>query len=218
MTKPSGVIFDFDGVVVDSLEVHLKAWRLAFLNIYNYELADTSGLAGRSTEAIARILADRAGKPATATHLAEEKRRELKTARHLITALPGALEAFSILESHGIPFGIASNAPRAFIEQTLEALSVRVQHVLGVDDVLRPKPAPDVFLLCARRIGVKFTDHHRTLVFEDSVHGIQAAVTAGMYPIGVTTQHSTSELSSGGAKKTCVHILEALENGWLINL
>lgn len=214
MLKPAGVLFDFDGVVVDSLSVHLIAWANAYKILYGLELTDTVGLPGRSTGAIADILSSRAGKPATASSLADEKRAQLKISRNLIKAMPGALEAFRWLEQEGVPFGIASNAPRAFIENTLDALNAKVKYIFGVDDVARPKPEPDMFLLCAKAAGIKFQDHHRTIVFEDSLHGLQAAVKAGMYPIGVTTQHSHHELLGGGAKLACLHIQDAMDKGW----
>ncbi len=214
MVKPAGVIYDFDGVVVDSLAVHLAAWRDSYSKLFNTELGETAGLAGRSTSAIAEILSQRAGQPLKASALAELKRQTLREARYSIPPIAGALEAFAWLKRESIPFGIASNAPRAFINHTLQDLGVIVNHIFGLDDVPRPKPAPDVFLLCARSIGIHFLDHSRTIVFEDSVHGLKAAVLAGMHPIGITTQNSDKELLEGGAIKTCRNITEAFEHGW----
>lgn len=214
MVKPAGVIFDFDGVVVDSLAVHLSAWKDAFRQLFNAELTDTAGLAGRSTMAIAGILALRANQPLQASALADLKRQALRESRNSIMPIAGALEAFKWLKEERIPFGIASNAPRAFITQTLSDLGVAVEHTFGMDDVPRPKPAPDVFLMCARSMGVHFLDHPTTIVFEDSVHGLGAAVVAGMHPIGVTTQNSAAELRAGGALKTCQDIAQAFANGW----
>ena len=213
MTKPAGIIFDFDGVVVDSLSVHLMAWEAAYQLLYRTPLGDTSGLAGRATGAIAKILAERAGQGSSAPELAEAKRSQLKMSRHLIPAMPGALDAFIWLQEQRIPYGIASNAPRAFIEQTLSELNAEVAIIFGVDDVPLPKPAPDMFLMCARAMGVNFTDHRRTVVFEDSTHGLKAAVRAGMFPVGVETQHGSDILMASGARTTCLHIKDAMEKG-----
>lgn len=212
--KPAGIIFDFDGVVVDSLAVHLTAWQSAYHSLFGETLSQTSGLAGRSTFAIAEILCERAGAPHQKLKLADLKRQVLKESQSAILPIPGALEAFAWLKREGIPFGIASNAPRAFILQTLKSLATDIDHVFGIDDVPRPKPEPDGFLLCARTIGISFLDHERTIVFEDSVHGLKAAVSAGMHPIGVTTQNTAAELKSGGARKACKDIAEAFANGW----
>ena len=212
--KPAGIIFDFDGVVVDSLAVHIESWKTAYQSLFDEPLTHTDGLAGRSTSAIAEILCQRANEPSQTAKLADLKRHVLKESQSSILPIPGALEAFEWLKRESIPFGIASNAPRAFILQTLKSLKTDVQHVFGIDDVPRPKPEPDGFLLCARTIGISFLDHQRTIVFEDSVHGLRAAVTAGMYPIGVTTQNTGVELIAGGARKACRDIAQAFANGW----
>lgn len=216
--SPAGVIFDFDGVVVDSLAVHLKAWQIAFKDLYGTDLTDTTGLPGRSTMAIAEILSDRVGLPATKEKLADRKREALRHSSLSIELLPGVREAFGWLQESGIPFGIASNAPRAFIENTLERLSISVTHKFGVDDVTRPKPEPDVFLKCAKALGISVIHHQRVIVFEDSPHGVKAAVKAGMFPIGVLTQNTAQDMIIVGAKATCLHVGEAHALGWLQTL
>lgn len=218
MVKPAGVIFDFDGVVVDSLPVHLDAWKAAYEQLFGSKLENTEGLAGRSTSSIAEILCIQAKEPHKKTILAELKRNVLRESRASILPIPGALEGMEWLKTNRVPFGIASNAPRAFILQTLSHLNMKVDHVFGIDDVPRPKPEADGFLLCARTIGISFLDHHRTIVFEDSVHGLKAAVTAGMHPIGVTTQNTDQELLAGGAIKTCRHIADAFARGWFSDI
>lgn len=213
--KPSGVIFDFDGVVVDSLAVHISAWKISYQTLYGEELQDTIGLPGRSTAAIAEILSSRVGKPGTANKLADLKRETLKESRLKIELLPGAKEAFDSLRVSGIPFGIASNAPKAFIKTTLSRLGIQVDHLFGSDDVINPKPEPDVFFKCAKALSISVLDHPKIIVFEDSPHGVRAAVTAGMFPIGILTQNSSDQMISAGAKAVCDHIRQAVENGWL---
>ena len=216
--KPAGVIFDFDGVVVDSLAIHLAAWQVSYKTFYGEELVDTVGLAGRSTIAIAEILSIRAGRPTTAPQLAEMKREVLKGNEFAIKLLPGAHEAFQRLSAGGIPFGIASNAPRSFIENTLARLDIKVPHLFGSDDVAHPKPAPDVFLKCARELQISVLKHPQIIVFEDSPHGLRAAVKAGMFPIGILTQNKAEDMLTVGARAVCKTIAEAIERGWLEGL
>lgn len=216
--SPRGVIFDFDGVVVDSLAVHLKAWQIAFSSLYKNELIDTAGLPGRSTLAIAEILSSRVGRPETKIELAELKREVLRQTKSAIKLLPGVELAFSWLTENQVPFGIASNAPRAFIDQTLSQHGLIVEHKFGVDDVQRPKPEPDVFLKCAKALGISVLHHAHILVFEDSPHGITAAVKAGMFPIGVLTQNSSDDMLKVGAKACCSNVGHALELGWFSTL
>jgi HAD superfamily hydrolase (TIGR01509 family) len=213
--KPIAVIFDFDGVIVDSLSLHLDAWRQAYQMTFDLPLDDVEGLAGRSTEKIARILAERCHQPHRSTELATSKKQILKVMKTAIPLIAGARRAMDILSRQSVPYGIASNAPRDFIFSTLNAHNLSVPIVLGVDDVKSPKPAPDIFLLCAKRLGISVTDHQNVFVFEDSTHGIEAAVKAGMIPIGVATQHSDAMLISSGAKAVCRDLEHAFELGLL---
>lgn len=212
------MIFDFDGVVVDSLTVHLKAWQIAFEDLFGQTLTDTAGLPGRSTMAIAEILSGRAGRPEQKSQLAERKREALRQSRLDIKLLPGVAETFAWLKESNVPFGIASNAPRAFIENTLERCGLDVEFKFGADDVARPKPEPDVFLKCAKALSISVLKHTDVIVFEDSPHGIKAAVKAGMLPIGVLTQNTNEEMISAGAKICCQHVGEALAKGWFRQL
>jgi HAD superfamily hydrolase (TIGR01549 family) len=216
--SPSAVIFDFDGVVVDSLGVHIEAWKISFQALYSQDLTDTTGLPGRSTAAIAEILSARVGQPATANKLADLKRETLKESRLKIELLPGAKEAFDDLSARGIPFGIASNAPKTFIKTTLERLGIHVDHLFGSDDVLNPKPEPDVFFKCAKSLNISVLNHPKIIVFEDSPHGLRAAVKAGMFPIGVLTQNTSEQMLSAGARVVCHDLRHAIENGWLEHL
>ena len=216
--KPAAVIFDFDGVIVDSLAAHLKAWRLSYETLYGMKLTDIDGLPGRSTMAIADILSTRAGRPETKTTLAELKKQALRDSHMTIELLPGANDAFEILKGINLPFGIASNAPRAFIEGTLQRLNVTIEHKFGIDDVQNGKPEPDVFLKCAKALSVSVLDHPRVIVFEDSPHGLRAAVKAGMFPIGVLTQNTAGDMFEAGARAVCKHIAEAINLGWLEQL
>ncbi len=216
--KPAGVIFDFDGVVVDSLTAHLVAWRESYFSLYGTKLLDIDGLAGRSTQAIADILSQRAGRPETKEILAELKREALRRSSLTIDFFPGAKESFAWLAAENIPFGIGSNAPRAFISSTLDRLGVRVAHQFGCDDVAHPKPDPEVFLKCAKALGISVLDHPRVIVFEDSTHGLRAAVKAGMFAIGVLTQNTAEQMLACGALAVCADVGEALKNGWLLKL
>ena len=122
------------------------------------------------------------------------------------------------LTSEKIPFGIASNAPRAFISSTLDRLGVSVTHKFGCDDVVNPKPDPEVFLKCAKALGISVLDHTRVIVFEDSTHGLRAAVKAGMFAIGVLTQNTAEQMLACGARAVCADVGEALNSGWLLEL
>ncbi len=199
----AGFIFDFDGVVADSLSAHLRAWDAAMSAIFGQTIQNPARLIGQSTVRIAMILATEAGAPEKAPALVQLKRKSLENDPHKVGLLPGVRELFKAISDHALPWGIASNANRAFIEKTLANHAVHVPLVVAVEDVKNPKPAPDIFLLCAQKLNIGPTRHPQTIVFEDSVHGIHAAVKAGMFPIGVMTQHGSDELTKAGAQKVC---------------
>lgn len=197
------VIFDFDGVVVDSLRVHLQAWRQATLELFGKPIEDfENNLAGRATIAISEIICEKLNVSSRATELAERKKQILRDSKSRISLVPGLLEFRDQLLARKIPFGIASNAPRKFIEMTLASHELKFAHYMGLEDAPRPKPAPDLFLRMATQLGVQHPHHDKVLVFEDSTHGVAAAVSAGMYAIGVCTQHPAAILKAAGCRDT----------------
>lgn len=212
-TIPPAVIFDFDGVIVDSLGSHLKAWELACVELFQITPAPELMLSvvGRSTTAIARILSMELGKGHQAEQLADKKRKLISNDYSLIELLPGVREYMKCLGEQNIPFGIASNAPRAFVKALGQAHKLPVNVMMGVEDAQRPKPAPDLFLACAQKLGVSVLKFDDVFVFEDSTHGIEAAVSAGMVPIGVRTQHADDVLRSAGAKHTVENLMDAVD-------
>ena len=76
----------------------------------------------------------------------------------------------------------------------------------------------EVFLKCAKALGISVLDHPRVIVFEDSTHGLRAAVKAGMFAIGVLTQNTAEQMLACGALAVCADVGEALKNGWLLKL
>src|SRR5262249_36294983 len=96
-----------------------------------------------------------------------------------IVAVPGALPLVERLHRGGRPLAVASSSPPAFIERVLGCLGVRNRFavVISSTEVAHGKPAPDVFLAAARKLGVEPTE---CVVIEDSVNGILAARRAGM--------------------------------------
>jgi HAD superfamily hydrolase (TIGR01509 family) len=127
----------------------------------------------------------------------EARYRELY-APHL-RLLDGVDTFLKQLAERGIAAGIASAAPRKNREFVLNGLGLaaRMGAVVGAEEVQRGKPAPDLFLEAARRLGC---DPRATLVFEDAVLGVQAARAAGMSVCGVTTAEPSEVLLAAGAE------------------
>jgi beta-phosphoglucomutase len=214
-TKPAGVILDFDGVIADSLPVHLAAWGQAVERLFRRPLTDPESLVGRGTRAIAGLLATRYGDPSLGGELARLKMELLLANAGALPLHPGAREMAAALKEHGIPFGVATNAAKAFVGPVLAAVGLDFPVVMTRDDVSRGKPAPDVYIACANALRIAPDERPRVLVFEDSAHGIAAAVAARMTPVGVATDQDPEPLLAAGAVVACANLADALARGWL---
>jgi HAD superfamily hydrolase (TIGR01509 family) len=209
----TAVIFDCDGTLVDSEPLARAAWERS-LAPYGYTLTDA--------DAEATI-----GLPFPRTHAYYAERIELPEVDAMWTEFSGelftlidtdlvvfddAIEAARELRERGIPVGVASSSPRERLHRTLgragllEAFDV----VVAGDEVTHGKPAPDMFLLAAERLGVPPED---CIVIEDSPPGVQAGVAAGMLTIGVVrvpgTEASLAEADRVVDSLTADTILDA---------
>ena len=181
------LIFDMDGVVVDSMPIHRAAWRqyLDFLGIPGEDLlARMHGR--RNDEIVLDFLGPTADQELVHEHGAAKERlyRQLMRDRLENQLVPGVR---SFLENASpAPIGLASNAERPNIDFVLDGAGLRPYFRVVVDgsEVERPKPAPDVYLRAARELGV---EPKNCIVFEDSPVGIQAARDAGARVVGLLT-------------------------------
>lgn len=123
--------------------------------------------------------------------------------------LPGVREIFARLQRARVPFGIASNAPYDFVKATVAKHKLPVEVMMGVENYENPKPNPEPYLKLAKALGVAESDFSQTFIFEDSKTGMQAAVAAGMYAVGIRTGYSDAVLRGLGAKVTLTDLSEA---------
>lgn len=192
--RAQAVLWDLDGVLVDSTPYHFEAYRrLAADHGRELTLAEFRDLIGLRNEAILRRLFGELA-PEEAARRAERKEslfRELISGR--VEALPGAAELVARLREEGVPMAIVSSTPRANVELILRSLGLREAFgaVVGEEDAGRGKPDPEGFLVAARRLG---TPPGGCVVLEDAPAGIQAAKAAGMRAIGVTTTRPAERL------------------------
>ena len=194
---PRAVIFDLDGVLVDSEPLHVQAWRVLFeregISVSDEEFAMGIGMA--DTEWISLILARR-GRQADPQWWREAKSEVFRDilARGL-RPFPGAVDLVERLAGE-FKLGVASNSLRETIETALRVLGIRERFaaVVGADDLENYKPHPEAYLKAAAALGVPPT---RCTVIEDSPLGIQAAKAAGMRCAAITTTLPAEKL--GGA-------------------
>jgi HAD superfamily hydrolase (TIGR01509 family) len=184
---PAAVVFDNDGLLLDTESVWTRAERdlferrgLAFTPQHKRELV------GTSAEIAGGILEWRLGEPGRAAALIEEL-NELVVAEleHGVEAMIGARELLERLRRRGTPIGLVSNSPLAFVRRSLEIVGFadRFDVVISAHEVAAPKPAPDPYLEACRRLGVEAGP--AVVALEDSPTGVAAARAAGLTVVGV---------------------------------
>ncbi|MFO7540004.1 MAG: HAD family phosphatase [Chloroflexota bacterium] len=180
------VIFDMDGLMVDTEPLSRQAWDMA-IRPFGHSLDDTTysrmvGLRGDESVQIVRQTFDL---PLTAAALYEQKSAHYRRLRaEGIPVMPGLWSLLDAIEARHLPWAVATSSPRAQAEEVLGQLDLlsRCRAIVGGDEAPRGKPAPDIYLLAAERLNVA---PNRCLALEDSLPGSQAAVAAGMSTVVV---------------------------------
>ncbi len=195
------VIFDMDGVLVDSGAHHRDAWRAMFRDLGVAPPPEFWRITiGRPADEAVALLVDGVDRT-EARRLAERKRGHYaRLARRGIMPVAGVIAFVEALASAGIPRAVATSATRRDLERVLGALGLRGRFdlVVTADDVRWGKPHPEVYLKAAAGLGL---DPSACVVFEDAVVGVQAARAAGMRVIALTTAHEADELVGAGAER-----------------
>jgi beta-phosphoglucomutase len=182
------VIFDMDGVLVDSYDAHFRSWNRMLgekgLSVTREQFAATFGRTSR--EIIKENWPEQA--PTEADIAAWDSRKEQayrEILRESFPEMPGAGELIAALDEAGFALAIGSSGPPANVQVVLDCLANadRFDVAITGDDVRRGKPDPEVFLKAAGEMGV---DPAACAVVEDAVPGLQAARRAGMTPIAIT--------------------------------
>jgi HAD superfamily hydrolase (TIGR01509 family) len=189
MSDPAAVVFDLDGVLIDSEQVWNKAREeLVRERGGTWHEHATADMMGMSSKEWSRYMHDRLGVPMDATAINDEVvRRVMSIYEHGLPLLPHAVDTVRQLAARW-PLGLASSSNRPIIELVLErsGLAPCFAVVVSSEEVDRGKPAPDVYLAVARGLGV---DPKDCVAIEDSTNGIKSAVAAGMRTIAVPNPH-----------------------------
>jgi beta-phosphoglucomutase len=200
-----GVIFDMDGVLIDSGAHHRDAWRALLADLATEPPPEFWRLTiGRPAEEAVALLLGRELPPEEAHRLAERKRAHYARLRERgLMAIPGAPVFVEELVRRNIPRAVATSATRRDVETLLGELGLREHFTVAVtaEDVRWGKPNPEVYLRAAEGLGLPPA---ACLVFEDSLVGVHAARNAGMRVIGVTTALTGRELLGAGAERAIV--------------
>ena len=184
-TGPAAVVFDCDGLLVDTETLWTRAERELFRRHgRSFTLDDKKALLGTGWLAGGRVLERLLDRPGDAEELSQTLLTLVtEEVGHGVDALPGALEL--VEELHGrVPIAVASNSPRGFVEAVLARggfVDSFDAYVTG-DQLENPKPAPDAYVEVCERLAV---EPSRAVALEDSPPGIASARAAGLFVIGV---------------------------------
>ncbi|MBM3335443.1 HAD family phosphatase [Candidatus Sumerlaeota bacterium] len=197
----SAIVFDLDGVLIDSEPIHLKAVEIMLarrgIRLTPEQAAQQTGITIHKF--LERIVNDWGypGPKAGEDWVAEKRVIFRQMAERELQPVAGADEFLRLL--HGrIKIGLASSSPRPYIDWIVQKFGWDgiFDAICTIEDVSQPKPDPEMYRLIARRLGLQ---PRSILAFEDSPAGIKAAVAAGMDCIGVGTSYQVEELRAAGA-------------------
>jgi HAD superfamily hydrolase (TIGR01509 family) len=189
----AAVIFDMDGLLIDSEPFWKRAERECFAEVgINITEEMSKVTAPMTTAEVAAYWY--AYRPWAGRSSLDLERAVISRVRDLIDseadALPGVRDTLRACRSHGWRTGLASNSPLALCNHVVGALRLHgaFDVILAADQVARGKPAPDIYLETARRMGIPPA---RCLVFEDSTSGVRAAREAGMTVVAIPSPGQT---------------------------
>lgn len=184
------LIFDMDGTLVDSGQLHEHAWT-AMLNHYGIPVdrALMRSLAGVPTKATIEVVLKAFSLNAPASLDEMNAFKEDMVRRHMQEHVKPTTLIELVRHYHGkkkMAVGTGASTEEALIILRICKLDSLLDAIVGADQVANPKPAPDIFLRCATLMNVK---PDSCVVFEDSKLGLQAAVNAGMKAVDVLETH-----------------------------
>ena len=211
------VIWDMDGVIVDTEAYHFGAWRKRLqeegIEFTENDFKRTFGM--RNPEIIRTIL----GEDVTEDVIRRLANGKEEYFRQFVSgnlmALPGAVDLMKGLREGGFLQAVASSAPKQNIELVMRSLEISrfFPCLVSGDEVSAGKPDPQIFLLAAKRLGV---EPRKCVVIEDSVAGVQAAVTGGMKCVAVATTHPPERLVPADIVVASLERIKATDIAWLV--
>ncbi|HZO32501.1 MAG TPA: HAD family phosphatase [Chloroflexota bacterium] len=192
------VIFDLDGVLLDSEPIYLAATNTVLAREGKYLSSEENAryIGVRFRDMLGDVI-PRMALAHDADYYIDQTRDEvLRAFGGPLQPPPGARELIERLADHGVPRAVGSSSVHAWVDQILTNLGVRHHFpiVVGGDEVPHGKPAPDIFLRCAELLAVP---PERCAVIEDSPNGVLAARRAGMTAIGLRTAATSTLVLEG---------------------
>lgn len=210
--KPELIIFDCDGTIADTEYGHqtavIGALEACGFSSYDVEFC-LNHFVGRGMATIQQIVEEREGRKLSPEFLTDYIRFCNDMVANGIDPLPGAMDAVQAL-AKDYKICVASNGETDTVIKTVESIQMtdifKPEHIYTKAQVLRGKPAPDLFLFAANQMGI---DPSKCVVIEDSIAGATAGLAAGMLTIGIIgVSHHPEQVRKNMKKAGVIHILD----------
>lgn len=185
--KPKAVIFDMDGVLVDSMPYHADAWIAVFAEQgIHIKREDIYDIEGSNHEGIIRLVFRKAGRTPTHEDFKElaKKKMEIFTKTNKVTVFPGIYECLNFLKNKCL-LGVVSGSDRAVVmELLLRFFPNTFDAVVTGNDVKEGKPSPEPYL---KAVGMLELEKDDCIVIENAPLGVESAKSAGLFCIAIPT-------------------------------
>lgn len=188
MPQRQAIIFDMDGLMVDTEPISREAWR-EVVGLYGHYLTDDvyRQIIGLRLDQSAQIICDAYAIPLIADQLAATKDKIFAQYRAQgVPVMPGLMALQAAIQERGLPWAVATSSSRHHAETILAQLGLAdaCGAIAAGNEAAQGKPAPDIYLLAAERLGIS---PEYCLALEDSAPGCRAALAAGMKVVAVPT-------------------------------
>lgn len=182
VVPPTGVVFDLDGLLLDTERMYWKSFDTAALAAdLDFPEDFYIELVGGPEARTHALMQERFGPEFSIPEFEQAWREQFHIIvdSGLIAPKAGAIEMLSMLNERDVPIAVATSSHRELVEQTMKAAAIRdyFQHIVCGDEVVNGKPSPDIYLAACDRIQ---QSPHQCMAFEDTEIGMSAAIAAGL--------------------------------------
>lgn len=208
MSSFEAALFDFDGVIGDTMHDNYRAWQHALKEVdITLDQQEYFMLEGKRTVELAHALLERHGKDVTLAEKIAKGKDSFYAAHNAFNFYPDSERVVSTLQKKGLRVGLVTGARRERVlnDQT-RAFLTSFDTIVTSDDCTQGKPNPEPYLRGAQKLGI---DAGQCVVIENAPLGVRAAKAAGMYCIAVTTTVKASYLE--GADRVIQRLSEVLD-------
>ncbi|PCJ56614.1 MAG: hypothetical protein COA79_18275 [Planctomycetota bacterium] len=187
-----GIIFDQDGVLIDSEPIHFLAIRDYMQDLgYEYTMEINNQFFGHNAKSLYTSLKNIFACSLSVEELTHGAKAFMPKHEHKITPMPGLSPLLEKISQQKVIMGLATGTHRTLTESNLKKHKVRkyFSNIVCGDEVTNGKPDPEIYLLVANNLGI---NPKNCLVIEDSPAGLKSAKTAGMTTIALVSGHNKS--------------------------